>query len=194
MKPVYQYKTPKGDFEIYLENPDIPYLHVHQTHSAIILPASSTQFGLIEADGIMANYKENVLIKTADCLPILILGEEEYIFLHAGWRGLANGILNHYWIKKIKPFYAFLGPSICKDSFEVTQEFKQNFKDKQDLFKQKDGILTFDLQEAARRDLLRQNSKMEIVDSKICTYNNQHLHSFRREKTKVRNYNIFKPN
>lgn len=194
MKPAYEYQTPRGKFELYLEKPDFHLLHVHQTHSTILLPASDTEFGLIEADGILASYNHNVLIKTADCMPILILGEKQYLFLHAGWKGLANGILKHALIKEIQPFYAFIGPSICKDSFEVSPEFKTNFKDKQELFFEKEGKLYFDLQTAAKKDLLDHNPKMEIVDSKICTYYTEMLHSFRREKTKVRNYNIFRSN
>jgi YfiH family protein len=194
MNPAYEYQTPKGKFELYLEKPEFDFFQVHQTHSTILLPVSATEFGLIEADGILASYDKNVLIKTADCMPILILGNKHYLFLHAGWKGLANGILKHALIKEIQPYYAFIGPSICKDSFEVSPEFKSNFKDKQDLFFEKSGKLFFDLQSAAKRDLLAHNSKMEIVDSKICTYYNEKLHSFRREKTKVRNYNIFRPN
>ncbi len=69
-------------------------------------------------------------ILTADCLPILLCDREASIVvaIHAGWRGLANGILgrclailgSHDWI-------AWIGPGISRESYAVGPEVVEAF-------------------------------------------------------------------
>jgi len=66
-------------------------------------------------------------VMTADCLPILICNRQgsEVAALHAGWRGLADGVV----ASGIKQFrsppdqlLAWLGPAISQDHFEVGED------------------------------------------------------------------------
>jgi YfiH family protein len=74
-------------------------------------------------------------VMTADCLPVLFcdLQGRHIACAHAGWRGLANGVL----INTLKTFtdkgiaanqvIAWLGPAISQAAFEVGPEVKQAF-------------------------------------------------------------------
>lgn len=73
-------------------------------------------------------------VMTADCLPILLCSEngEEIAAVHAGWRGLADGViestLEHFSVPK-KNILAWMGPAISQQQFEVGAEVRQAFLD-----------------------------------------------------------------
>lgn len=69
---------------------------------------------------------------TADCLPVSLCNQPgtEIAVVHAGWRGLGDGILE----KAIKQFkstgssiMAWLGPAISAEKFEVGSEVRDAF-------------------------------------------------------------------
>ncbi|MCI4077867.1 laccase domain-containing protein, partial [Klebsiella pneumoniae] len=64
---------------------------------------------------------------TADCLPVLFCyrAGTAVAAAHAGWRGLAGGVLqNTIAAMKVPPveMMAYLGPAISADAFEVGQD------------------------------------------------------------------------
>jgi YfiH family protein len=192
LNPIHSHKVPIGKIDVYTSKPEMSFTHLKQTHSCLLLPQDICQFGLIEGDGFLLAHekREPLAIKTADCLPIFILGKKGFSFLHAGWKGLANGIITQGAIQQLEPIYAYIGPSIRQNSFEVTEEFYQHFSSYPHRFLRKDGKHFFDLQNAARDMLKRLNPKMDIEDSGICTYDNRDFNSFRRDKNQERNWNI----
>ena len=192
LNPIHSHKVPIGKIDVYTSKPEMSFTHLKQTHSCLLLPQDICQFGLIEGDGFLLaqEKREPLAIKTADCLPIFILGKKGFSFLHAGWKGLANGIITQGAIQQLEPIYAYIGPSIRQNSFEVTEEFYQHFSSYPHRFLSKDGKHFFDLQNAARDMLKRLNPKMDIEDSGICTYDNRDFNSFRRDKNQERNWNI----
>lgn len=194
VKPIYQFKMPTGTFEVYTETPNFEFRHITQTHSCIILPEQLSDLIYHEGDGIIGSYQGSIplAIKTADCMPILILGKKEYVFLHAGWKGLSQGILKSSLIKIIDPYFAFIGPSIQPYNFEVSQEFYPKFPQHQHLFEKKDGKHFFNLQQTAIEELKKINPFIQIQNSGICTVHDLKLRSFRREKNKCRNWNIYR--
>jgi YfiH family protein len=62
-----------------------------------------------------------VVVQTADCVPILLASHSKVCAVHAGWRGVANQIVNavHRKVPDFNPLYAVLGPHIQAKSFEV---------------------------------------------------------------------------
>lgn len=189
-KTVFEKELPRGRFQVFNEKPDFDFVRVKQTHSSIVLPVESCNE--IEADAMVGKSSVPMAILTADCLPVLILGEKEHAFVHAGWRGLHNEILKNALIKKIKPVYAFIGPHISVDVYEVQPDFKHNFSEPS-AFLEKEGKLFFDLSIIARKQLESTYPGIKIEESGICTFRDEHFHSYRRNQTKQRNWNIYIP-
>ncbi len=194
MKPVHSHQTPLGLVEVYTEKPEFQFSHVKQTHSCLLVPNEVSRFGLIEGDGIIQHTKLDLPlgIKTADCMPILVVGKKGFTFLHAGWKGLANGILTQGVVQELEPYYAYIGPSIRQEHFEVTEEFYQHFPSYSHRFKRENGKHYFDLQNTAKDMLKRLNVAMTLEDSGLCTYHNKTFHSYRRDKNTERNWNILR--
>ena len=71
-------------------------------------------------------------VLTADCLPVLFCDQAGSVVAaaHAGWRGLAGGVLEHT-VRgmNVAParILAWLGPAIGPDSFEVGPEVREAF-------------------------------------------------------------------
>jgi YfiH family protein len=76
-----------------------PLSYVHQVHGAEVLPADSARdggapVGLAKADGQVTDQPGVAMVAlTADCLPVAIAGDRALGMVHAGWRGLAGGVL-----------------------------------------------------------------------------------------------------
>lgn len=71
-------------------------------------------------------------IQTADCLPILLCAEDgsEIAAVHAGWRGLAGGVVEACVRRLSTPpehLLAWLGPAIGPASYEVGDEVRAAF-------------------------------------------------------------------
>lgn len=70
------------------------------------------------------------VIMTADCLPVVFTDGHTVAAAHAGWRGLANGVLE----TTLEQFsgsdvHVWLGPAIGPNAFEVGEEVRQQFCD-----------------------------------------------------------------
>lgn len=119
-----------------------PHCHlfeVHQTHSA--------QTCLLNSDSLPNNYSADsivssrpnllMIIKTADCLPVLFIPEnpeQPAAIIHAGWKGLVKQILlftaqNYLSPAELKNYQVWIGPHIIQSSFEVAQDVAQLFVD-----------------------------------------------------------------
>jgi polyphenol oxidase len=190
MKIAFSEKLSKGRFETWTERPTIEFWHATQVHGTDIV---STETLPVEADGMIVSWNDfnrPLAIKTADCLPIVIEGETGVIFLHAGWKGLASGILQRPEINIIKPLKVFIGPSIQECCFEVSEEFKAHFPDNP-FFIKKNERFYFNLQEEAKRILHNKYPSLAVEATTVCTCCHDKLHSYRRDKTKERNWNLF---
>lgn len=187
---VFEKELPRGKFCVYQTRPTFDLIRVKQTHSDIVL--NENRCNETEADGMVGSSSTPMAILTADCLPILLLGEKDHAFIHAGWRGLHNEILKSELIKNIKPFYAFIGPHISVQHYEVQPDFKLNFE-QSDAFIEREGKLYFDLSVVAREQLKKFYPGISIEESGLCTFSNEFLHSYRRNKTTERNWNVYIP-
>ncbi len=190
MDVAYQEILNNGRFETWTSRPEMVVKEAKQVHGIDIV---STETLPCEADGLIVSWEkfdQPLAIKTADCLPIVIEGEKGVIFLHAGWRGLAEGILKRPEISLINPLRVFIGPSIHECCFEVSRDFKDNFPDSP-FFKQKGEKYFFNLQEEAKRQLREDFPSLLIQYAPICTSCNKSFHSYRRDKTSHRNWNLY---
>lgn len=190
MNKAFSENLNQGRFETWTQKPQMDFLHVTQVHGTDIVSPETLP---AEADGLIVSWEQfdkPLAIKTADCLPIVIEGEKGVVFLHAGWRGLASGILDRPEIQLVNPQRVFIGPSIHECCFEVSDDFKENFPHSPH-FKTIKGKLHFNLQEEAK-DLLRSRFSTLLVQyAPVCTSCNKELHSYRRDKTSDRNWNLY---
>ncbi len=130
-------------------------------------------------------------VVTADCLPLLLCSEEgQWVAaVHAGWRSLADGIVEATVRKMAQPadrLMAWLGPAIGPDVFEVGEEVRQRF-----LAKQPEADVAFrrsapkrwlaDIYLLARQRLQRLGVQ-NIYGGQWCTYcEAEHFFSYRRD-------------
>lgn len=106
---------------------------LNQTHSRIAHEITDKiQLELLDGDGLVTEQKGiGLVMMTADCLPIVVSNQtgSEVACIHAGWRGLADGIIEATVAKmKTQPSYAWIGAAISQPNFEVGAEVKAHFE------------------------------------------------------------------
>lgn len=138
----------------------------HQVHGAAIAVDDDE---LEEADGrVTAARGAAATVLVADCLPVAIAGPGGVAMLHAGWRGLAAGILRDGAARvaalKDGPLHAAIGPGIGGCCFEVGDEVREAFATHAHARRGR----SLDLKAIARRELL--DAGVEAVDDcDLCT-------------------------
>lgn len=190
MQIPYRESLNRGRFETWTVKPEMDFLSVKQVHGPDIVGPETLP---AEADGIMVSWEEfrkPIAIKTADCLPVVIEGETGVVFVHAGWKGLAAGILRRPEVHLIRPQRAFIGPSIHECCFEVSADFGENFPGSMN-FKSSDGKFSFNLQQEAKEQLRSQFPNLLVEIAPVCTSCRPDFHSWRRDKNQERNWNLY---
>ena len=163
---------------------------INQTHSSKCVDASSIKT-IVEADASYSSKLGIVCgIMTADCLPVFVSKKDGTMvgIAHAGWRGLVSGVIENL----VSSFNAngenlvvHLGPAISKNSFEVGDEVKKLYLDKNENFKRSFSIKNnknyLDLYDAARVVLEGFQIKL-ISGGDRCTFKeSSNFFSYRRD-------------
>ena len=182
----------RGRFMVFNSRPDFEFLKVKQTHSDLVIPEDKCAVE-IEGDGIIGESVVPKVILTADCVPIVLLGKDKHVVIHAGWRGLAQNILANDLVKSINPIYAFIGPHIRPEHYEVQSDFLSNFPHFSEAFTEHHGKIYFNMEYVATRQLKDAYPGIVVEDCGLCTFSNLKFHSYRRDKTTQRNWNIYFP-
>ncbi|MGF1878810.1 peptidoglycan editing factor PgeF [Photobacterium frigidiphilum] len=106
---------------------------LNQIHSSKVIDLKLPLTALIDADGSYSRESNLAcIIMTADCLPVLLCDKNgtQVAAVHAGWRGLAGGVIEAALDKFSVPaneIMAWLGPAIGPTAFEVGGEVRQQF-------------------------------------------------------------------
>jgi hypothetical protein len=162
---------------------------LEQTHSTVVKKVSEPTDEVIAADGTVTTESAVVCcVMTADCLPVLLTDSEgsQVAAVHAGWRGLANGIVENAVSQFDKPVMAWLGPAIGADVFEVGQDvfdaFNRHDATAKWAFRDKgNGKYLADMFLLATQRLKAAGVK-DITVSGLCTYSEpQRFYSYRRQ-------------
>ncbi len=67
-----------------------------QSHSANVVKIETGFEDLTNCDGLWTQNKKFLIgVKTADCAPICIWSNEQFGIVHAGWRGVVNGVIEN---------------------------------------------------------------------------------------------------
>jgi YfiH family protein len=102
-----------------------------QVHGARVVEVGPSGSGIVgEADGLAARAPGPVVgALTADCAPVVVAGRRGVAVLHAGWRGLAAGVIASG-VDAVGPAWAaWVGPSIHACCYEVGPDVIGAFAD-----------------------------------------------------------------
>ena len=109
---------------------------LRQVHGVGVASFDAAASDEVEADAAVTSTPGVVLaIQTADCLPIFFCSDDgrEIAAVHAGWRGLAAGVIEAC-VDQLKTpserLLAWLGPAIGAPSYEVSDEVRAAFVDR----------------------------------------------------------------
>lgn len=163
---------------------------LRQIHSAQVVHFNDAA-PTVAADAIYADHGPAVCaVLTADCLPILLCSGDgsQIAAIHAGWRGLAQGIIQ----QTLQQFHgpretilAYLGPAISVRAFEVGEDVRAAFLplhavDSTTFRPHIPGKWYADLSQIAAL-LLAQEGCKRVTFSQQCTYYDQRWDSYRRD-------------
>lgn len=162
---------------------------LEQTHSTrvVILEENASRI----ADAAITRQTNNLaVVMTADCLPVLLCNRagSEVAAIHAGWRGLADGVIETTLRQMQSPadeLMAWIGPGISQQCFEVGDEvwdiFVAQGEHNQRYFKaNRPGHWLCDLHGLATAILSRYGIT-EIARASACSYSDEScFFSYRR--------------
>jgi YfiH family protein len=170
--------------------PDEP-AWLHQVHGTKVV---SLDAPLIDdrADAAVTTMRNRVCaIRAADCMPVLLADEGGSVVgaAHAGWRGLSAGVLENT-VRALgvpgERLLAWLGPAIGPKVYEVGDEVRAGFKEKDAFSPTRPGHWLLDLYAVARQRLCALGVK-RIFGGDFCTYSDpDRFHSYRRDRTSAR--------
>ncbi|NNN78918.1 peptidoglycan editing factor PgeF [Vibrio sp. 11-4(1)] len=169
--------------------PNAP-IWLNQTHSTVVAQANEPTTQVLDADGVFTSSSHVVCsAMIADCLPVLLTNTQgtQVAAVHAGWRGLANGIVENALALFSGEVIAWLGPAIGPQAFEVDEDVLQAFVDFDSQAHQAfiprdiDGKWFADMSVLATQRLNRAGVT-QVFDSGLCTYQDKaSFYSYRRD-------------
>jgi len=154
---------------------------VHGSHVAIACSAGNVG----EADGIVTRVSMlPIAVSVADCVPVAIVGTGSVAVIHAGWRGVASGVvrsaLSVMDASGDRVQGAVIGPHIRPCCFEVGSEVVEAVGGYATTTSE--GSLSVDLASAIRDQL----GDVEIESGPECTMHDVRFFSHRRNATRER--------
>jgi YfiH family protein len=167
---------------------------LNQSHSntSVELPSDDR-----DADASYTTHNNVVCsIRTADCMPLLITDKAGSFVaaIHAGWRGLASGIIENT-LKKNNAkgkFIVWIGPHISQEFFEVGAEVKNIFLENdpasaEAFTNEVNGKYFLSMLKVAQLKLLSLGVEKIYITNNFCTYKNaDNYYSYRRDTSKER--------
>lgn len=169
---------------------------LNQVHGVEVVDYADASGGsLLDADAcISSDIQSPCAVMTADCLPLLVTDKNgnQVAAIHAGWRGLQQGIIE----RAIAQFQAprsellvWLGPAISKINYEVDQFVYNEFAKRYQPFLESSFEFTregergnhylFDLKQMAHL-ILADLGIASVYDSKICSFADERCFSHRQ--------------
>lgn len=162
---------------------------LNQTHSTICISAETDSNR--NADASVTRSKNcPLVVMTADCLPITLCNTQgtEIAAIHAGWRGLYEGIIEntlHKMTSTASDLLAWIGPAISQTHYEIGAEVYSAFHSKHpesaSCFKANGNKWLANLAKIAEL-ILNKHGIQAVYQSGLCTYElKDEFYSYRRE-------------
>jgi YfiH family protein len=175
---------------------DLTPIYLQQIHSDILHIVQSIPEGILSGDALITDKPGMLLvIKTADCLPALIVDPEKRVIaaVHCGWKSTSQKLAQKVVTSMEEHFHcdpssllAAFGPCIGKDCYEVGGDVKLRFQErglKEDVFLPHPlhiGKYYLDLRLSNKHQLEEagvRGSKIAMVD--LCSHCEENLYSYR---------------
>ena len=127
----------------------------------------------------------SLAVQVADCIPLLLHSGESVAAVHVGRKGLVNGValaaLETMRDMGSSEITAIIGPSICGNCYEVSQEIFDEVTALHPAAASRtaQGTPALDLPAALR--VLLESQSIAFIDESRCTRENDDLYSYRRD-------------
>ncbi|ENM5742633.1 peptidoglycan editing factor PgeF [Vibrio metoecus] len=163
---------------------------LNQTHSTVVLNVDAPTEQVLDADGLITSTPKVVCsAMTADCLPVLMTNRTgtQVAAVHAGWRGLVNGIVEQTAARMSGDVMVWLGPAIGAQAFEVGEDvfaaFVAHHPQAEHAFtpRAQQGKWLADMSQLVKLRLHELGIE-QVFDSGLCTYQDaDRFYSYRRD-------------
>ena len=176
-----------GDIKTILKEikSDVNFAEMKQTHSSEVKIINNE--GLYNSDGIETNTQDlPLVVRVADCIPILMKSDNLISALHAGWRGINNSIFekslkNH----NIKTLKISIGPHAKECCYEVKDDLKFLFPLST---LELNGKYYLNLRKRIKDFCVKENIELEVFQQ--CTICDDNYYSYRNTATSNRQFGI----
>lgn len=189
-----------NDRNSFCKEHDVDYTKIvfaNQVHGTSVKKVSKQDCGktIDLCDGLITNDKDVILcIFTADCMPVFLASRDYSVvaMVHAGWRGLAGGIIESATIRFLEDFgispqdiFAYIGPHISKCCYRIGDELKKAFnRPPEEEF--------FSLSQEAQSQMKEIGIKRVFVNTHCTCHEYEMFYSYRREPTDKRMMSLIK--
>ena len=187
IKNAYFTSSQDGDIKKVLRNikSNVNFAEMKQTHSSEVKIINSK--GIYNSDGIETNTQDlPLVVRVADCIPILMQSNNLISAVHAGWRGINNSIfeksLKNHDFKSLK---ISIGPHAKECCYEVKEDLKQLFPSSTIEF---NGRYYLNLRQRIEEFCIKENIELEV--SHHCTICDDSYYSYRKSSTPQRQFGI----
>jgi YfiH family protein len=164
----------------------LPIQFMDQVHGNNVEVIHEVNSSSPTADAIVTtNPKIALAVMVADCIPLLLSNQKSVAAVHVGRKGLMNkvagktlSIMNGI---DSSPITAIIGPSICGQCYEVSEDIFTEVTSAfpQSRSKTRDGGLALNLAAALISDL--QKVGVKVLDQSQCTMEQTSFYSYRRD-------------
>jgi YfiH family protein len=163
-----------------------PIQFMDQVHGSAVASIGSEIVATPTADALLTHAKGiGLAVMVADCIPLLLSNSTSVAAVHVGRKGLMNEVamVAIQAMRAIDPseITAIVGPSICGQCYEVSQDVFDEVSGKFPLSasQTRDGGFALDLSRALIAQL--QASGVLVIDEGRCTVEDENLYSYRRD-------------
>ena len=164
----------------------VPIQFMNQVHGDAVARVGVEIIAEPTADALVTQSPGiGLAVMVADCIPLLLASSESVAAVHVGRKGLMNEValaaINEMRSRDNSEITAVVGPSICGECYEVSQDIYDEVSKRFPLAASKTPDLGFSLDlSRALIDQLR-GLEVRVVDEGRCTVEESSLYSYRRD-------------
>ena len=172
---------------------DMTYTHQTHTTNVAVVRAEDRGRRFLETDGLVTNVPGICLVTFyADCVPLFLVDpvKKAIGLSHSGWRGTVGkmgkvtvqAMMREYGSRP-EDLVAAIGPSICQDCYEVSEDVIDRFRDSFNeavwpklFYRKENGKYQLDLWRANEEVFLEAGIRREnLAVTNLCTHCNQEV-------------------